>query len=168
MIVSNSSGLIHLTKLSKTSCLRDYAEEVTIPEAVHLEVVETGKQEGYAEASLIENFERDGWVRVQPLGPKWKRMAHDVANTLGLGEAQAIALAKQMRSPLLIDDSHGRRIAQYYRVDTLSTLGIMLEFLLAGKITREEYAANVRRFSSQAWIGADVVQEFLRRADTSE
>lgn len=168
MIVSNSSGLIQLTRLSKASCLRDYAEEVAIPEAVHLEVVETGKREGYAEASLIETFEKDGWVRVKPLGPTWSRMALAVAKTLGLGEAQAIALAKQMRSPLLIDDDHGKRIARYYKVDTLSTLGIMLEFLRAGKISGEEYATNVRRFSSQAWIGADVVEEFLKRANMIE
>jgi len=33
---------------------------------------------------------------------------------------------------------------------------------------REEYATNVQRFSSQAWMGADVVEEFLRRANMIE
>lgn len=165
MIVSNSSGLIHLTRLSKASFLRDYAERVLIPETVHLEVVDRGKQEGYPEASLIERFERDGWIRIQPLRPRSRRMARDLAATLGLGEAEAIALARETRSPLLIDDDHGRRVARYYKVDTLSTLGILLEFLLAARITKQDYVGNVRRFSSQAWIGPDVVEEFLRRAE---
>jgi len=53
-------------------------------------------------------------------------------------------------------------------VNTLSTLGMLLEFLLSGKIRKQEYANNVRRFSSQAWIGSDVVEEFLRKADESD
>jgi predicted nucleic acid-binding protein len=76
----------------------------------------------------------------------------------------AIALAIQAKAPLLIDDDQARRIARYYRVHTFTTMGIILEFLLADKITRQEYAGNVRRFASQAWISPDVVEEFLRRA----
>ncbi len=165
MIVSNSSGLIHLTKLSKSSYLRDYADQVAIPEAVHAEVVTRGKQEGYPEASLIEKFEMEGWIKVQALGARARNFARDLATTLGPGEAQAISLAKQTGSSLLIDDDHGRRVAEYYRINTLSTLGILLEFLLVEKITKQEYTSNVRRFSSHAWIAPDVVHEFLRRAD---
>ncbi|HMK82869.1 MAG TPA: hypothetical protein VK503_04065, partial [Candidatus Bathyarchaeia archaeon] len=80
------------------------------------------------------------------------------------GEAEAIALAKQARSRLLIDDDQARRIAAYYDVDTLTTLGVVLEIYLADRITKQEYLSNVRRFSSQAWIGQDVVEEFVRRA----
>lgn len=165
MLVTNSSVLIHLTRLSKARFLRDYAERVLIPEAVHIEVVERGRVEGYSEAGSIEGFEKDGWIAIEPLKPRYKRLAQELAATLGDGEAQAIALASQKMSRLLIDDDHGRRIAAYYKVDTLSTLGILLEFLLAGRITKQEYAANLRRFSSQAWIAPDVVNEFLRRAD---
>jgi len=168
MIVSNSSGLIHVTKLSKALFLREYAERVLIPEAVHTEVVERGKKEGYLEADSIESFEREGWITVEPLKPKYRRLAVELGGTLGRGEAEAIALASQNASLLLIDDDHGRRAARYYKVNTLSTLGMLLEFLLSGKIRKQEYANNVRRFSSQAWIGSDVVEEFLRKADESD
>lgn len=136
-----------------------------VPQAVHSEVVEVGKREGYPEATVIEGFERDGWITIRPLRAKSKRMALFLAETLGIGEAESIALANDLEVPLLIDDDQGRRLAKYYRVDTVSTLGIMLEFLLSSKISKEEYVANVRRYSSQAWIGADVVQEFLRRGE---
>lgn len=138
-----------------------------IPEAVHAEVVERGKQEGYLEAVSIEGYEREGWIAVEPLKPRYGRLAQELVETLGMGEAQAIALASQSASPLLIDDDHGRRIARYYGVNTLSTLGMLLEFLLSAKVTKQEYTTNVRRFSSQAWIASDVVEEFLRRADAA-
>jgi len=46
---------------------------------------------------------------------------------------------------LLIDDDHGRRIARYYNVSTLSTLCMLLEFLLSDKISKEEYASLRKR-----------------------
>jgi predicted nucleic acid-binding protein len=113
---------------------------------------------------MIEGFEKDGWITIEPLRLRYARLAHELGKTIGDGEAQAIALAFQDRLRLLIDDDHGRRVAGYYKVDTLSTLGILLEFLITGKITKQEYAANVRRFSSQAWIASDIVNEFLEKA----
>jgi len=165
MLVINSSPLIHLARLSKARFLRDYAKRVLVPEAVHREVVTTGLIEGYSEASTIEGFEKDGWLAVEPLKPKFKNMARALGDTLGEGEAQAIALASQSMLRLLIDDDHGRRVAGYYNVDTVSTLGILLEFLRADTLTKQEYTANVKHFASQAWIASSVVDEFLRRAD---
>jgi len=165
MFVTNSSVLIHLTKLSKIRFLREHAGNVLMPEAVHAEVVESGIAQGYGDAGAIQNFEREGWMSVKPLRSKYKRLAQLLTSSLGEGEAEAIALAKQARSRLLIDDDHARRIAGYYHVDTLTTLGVVLEIYLADRITKQEYLSNVRRFSSQAWIGQDVVEEFVRRAD---
>lgn len=66
---------------------------------------------------------------------------------------------------MLMDDDHGRRVARYHGIETVSTLGILLEFLLSSRLTREDYVGNVKRFSSQAWVGPEVTEEFLRRAD---
>jgi predicted nucleic acid-binding protein len=165
MLVTNSSVLIHLTRLSKIRFLREHAGNVLMPEAVHAEVVQGGIAQGYGDAGAIENFEREGWIGVKPLRSRYRRFAKLLTSSLGEGEAQAIALAKQTQARLLIDDDHGRRIASYYDVDTLTTLGVILEIYLAHRITKQEYLSNVRRFSSQAWIGNDVIEEFVRRAD---
>jgi len=54
MIVSNSGPLIHLAKIDRLNLLKELFGEVTIPLEVKLEVVDRGKDEGMADAFLIE------------------------------------------------------------------------------------------------------------------
>lgn len=46
--------------------------------------------------------------------------------SLGIGESEAIILAKELNLPLIIDDKAGRRTAKALDVDVTGTIGILL------------------------------------------
>lgn len=55
MIISNSGPLIHVARIYKLKLLKELFGEIVIPYAVKKEVVDRGKEEGMADAFLIEN-----------------------------------------------------------------------------------------------------------------
>ncbi len=84
---------------------------------------------------------------------------------VGRGEAEAIALTIIKSLPLVTDDDHARRIANYHNVETYTTLGVILSLLLARKINKEDYIFNLRRHLTKGWVTADVVERFLREVE---
>ncbi|MHA1386570.1 MAG: DUF3368 domain-containing protein, partial [Candidatus Helarchaeota archaeon] len=56
MVISNSSPLIHLTRLGKIQYLFKLVKNITIPKAVFDEVVVKGKSKHFSEAFTIENY----------------------------------------------------------------------------------------------------------------
>ena len=59
MVISNSSPLIHLTRLGKISYLFKLVKHINIPKAVFDEVVVKGKLKNYSEAFTIERFVKE-------------------------------------------------------------------------------------------------------------
>jgi len=74
-------------------------------------------------------------------------------------------LALEKKERLLMDDQKGRQVADLYGIETTTTLGIMFELLMDGVLTKEDYRRNVKNYSSQGWITAEIVQEFLEQGE---
>jgi uncharacterized protein len=164
--VSNSSPLIHLTRLGKLGYMKKAFPFLMIPESVRVETIDDGKANGYANALIIENLEREGWLRTVRLAePSSMKITRYLGGAIGKGEAEAIALALERNERLLIDDEKGRRAAELYGVETTSTLGIIFELLIEEILPREDYERNVKNYASQGWITSDVIQEFLDRGN---
>lgn len=169
MTVSNSSPLIHLVRLGKMGYLMRALPSLTIPDAVRSETIEKGKSEGYDDALTLERLESDGWLKTVALTNLQSiRTVRELASEVGKGEAEAIVLALERKERLLMDDQKGRRVADLYGVETTTTLGVMFELLLDGLLTKEDYRKNVKNYSSQGWITAEIVQEFLERGERTE
>lgn len=166
--VFNASPLIHLMRLTKMKDVSEFHAQLRVPKSVYREVVEMGKKEGYADAFLIEKMQTDGALLVERLNTEAEKIADELEKVVGEGEGEAIALARQLRLPLVMDDEHGRRIARYYDVETTTTLGVILQLALAKRIKAEEYSANVTRYGSMGWITSDVLERFLGEARNLE
>ena len=90
-------------------------------------------------------------------------MAAELSGAIGIGEAEAIALALERRERLFMDDLSGRRIAELYQVETTTTLSLLLELLAARALTLPDYLKNVKNYGSQGWISGDIIQTFIER-----
>jgi predicted nucleic acid-binding protein len=165
MAVSNSSPLIHLTRLGKMGYARQLFESIMIPPAVKSEAIERGKSEGYAESIVLEKFEKDGWLRTMKLSSKSAHLAEQLYELVGKGEAEAIALALEMKDRLLMDDLKGRRTAELHKIETTTTLGVIFEMLVSGVLTKADYLRNVKNYGSQGWISGEILQEFIQRGE---
>ena len=97
IVISDTSPLTALLTVGQVDLLVRLFGEVVIPEAVRSEL-------------LKSHTALPAWLRVQPV---LNRTQADLyAQSVDLGEAEAIALAQELRADhLLIDERKGRRLA---------------------------------------------------------
>ena len=165
MPISNSSPLIHLSRLGKLGYAKVVFPSISIPPAVRSETIERGLNEGFSDAIALEQLEIEGWLKTVKLSKKSEKLANDLSDAVGIGEAEAIALAIEKNERLFIDDLKGRRTAALYRIMTTTTLGIIFELLAAGALTKIDYKKNLKNYGSQGWISGEIIQEFIQRGE---
>ena len=103
-VVSNSTPLIHLAKIDRLDLLKEFFGEIFIPEAVYRECVLEGK--GSEDSELIEKAD---WIKVVRI--KDETLKKSLMLELDKGESEAIVLALEMNSELLlIDDYEGKKL----------------------------------------------------------
>jgi uncharacterized protein len=163
MPVSNSSPLIHLSRLGELGYVRSTFSSLMIPPAVRKETIEAGRSEGYSDALNLERLEKDGWLKTIQLSNSSDNLAEELSQAVGRGEAEAIALAAEKKERLFMDDLKGRRTAELYKVETTTTLGIMFELLVSKALPKNDYTRNVKEYGSQGWISGEILYEFLER-----
>ncbi len=117
MIISDTGPLIVLFKSDLLFILKELHQEVLVPEAVKLELIR--KPEG------ICLFNDNPWISVV------KATDRGAVRILNLmvdeGEAEAIALALELYSMVLIDDRKGRNCARNLNLKVRGTLGLLIE-----------------------------------------
>ena len=126
--VFNTSPLIILTKLGYLSQAIGLFEGVIIPKAVWEEI--SAKEDGVSAA--IKELTSKGVVCVMGT-QNIKNLAY---SGLHRGEIEAIALAKETSSIVVLDDSKARKAARLEGLRVIGTLGI-LKILMESKIIYE-------------------------------
>lgn len=118
-VVSNSTPLIALAKIQKLDLLKHFFGTVSIPQEVYDEVVTRG-----GPLYGADEVSRASWIRVVSVE---NRTAVDALSlTLDRGEAEAIALAREIDALLIIDDRDGRDAAKSLGIPITGTIGILL------------------------------------------
>ena len=117
--VSNSTPLIALSRLQKLDLLEHFFGTVSIPVEVHNEVVTRGGTlYGAREVAHAP------WIQVVAVE---NRTAVDaLCLNLDRGEAEAIILALERNTLLVIDDKDGRNAALSLGIPVTGTIGILL------------------------------------------
>jgi len=112
IVVSDTSPVTALLTVGRVDLLLRLFSEVVIPEAVQSELLKS-------HATLPE------WLRVQRL--RNREQAELYARSVDLGEAEAIALATELKADhLLIDERKGRRLAAQLGLSVVGLLGVVL------------------------------------------
>ncbi len=161
MIISDTSPLILLARISRLKLLEELYRKVHIPYEVYNEAVVNGKREYYGDAALIENGINE-FIFVQTLNSQYKQEANRLKRVIGSGESEAIAMCLQEKAKmLLIDDLEPKKLAQSKNINCRTTPGILLEGLKGGILTFHEYESSIMELSRYAWLSGDVVAYFL-------
>ncbi len=157
MTVSNSGPLIHLAKIDRLKLLKELFGEVIIPEEVKLEVVDRGKDEGIADAFLIEGEIENGWILIDRSNDdKSKKIAESAG--IEIGEASAIMLAKKRNCAVLIDDLAARRFATGLGLEVVGSIGVLVRSAKMGKISKRDALESLNKLSKVMWLGVDVYE----------
>ena len=115
MIVSDASPLIVLLKTNKLSILQKLFKKIIIPQAVYREI--TAKEQ----EKLI--FDKAGWIEIRDI--KNTEVNTLLEKLVDKGEAEAIVLAKELKTSLLVDDAKARKYAILLNLEVIGTLGLL-------------------------------------------
>jgi len=120
IVVSNTSPIINLAAVGQLELLQRLYGTITIPQAVYYEIAVRGSgQAGAIEIQTYPWFERHS---VQDVA-----LLKHLEQKLDAGEAEAIALAINMRANLLLlDERRGRMIARQHSLTVIGLLGVLL------------------------------------------
>ena len=120
ILVLDASALITLARIGRLNLLRDLAENIYIPEAVYDEVVRSGR--GRAGSSEVAHAQ---WISYHQV--RDRDAVAGLRAQVGQGEAEAIALARELRADaVVLDDATARQLAETAGQKVLGLLGLLL------------------------------------------
>jgi len=155
-VVSNAGPLIHLAKANALHLLKLLYQTIIIPQEVKVEAVDRGKEGGAADALKIEEAVKDGWIRVKDISLNGEFLKAAKIAGLQIAEAAVIQYAYQNQAVALLDDEPARAFAKTLGIPIRGTLGILLEAVEAGQISRGEALEALDRLSEIMYLSAEL------------
>jgi len=115
VIVSDASPLIVFLKIDKLSVLKSLFQTVSVPKAVYEEI--TAKEQEKA------IFDKAEWIKTTIV--ENTDLINLLEKLIDKGEAEAIILAKELKTTLIVDDAKARKYAKLLNVEIIGTLGVL-------------------------------------------
>ena len=161
-IVSNTSPLIFLTKISRLDFLEGY--NLIIPEQVFEEISEWEKIDSEGHLKL------KGWISKKKIAAKKVEVLNNFSQGLGKGEKATISLAvKEGVKVILIDEKKARITAKSLGLIPIGTIAVIQQQMLDKKITRKECKNLVLELIKKGYrIKEELIAEFLQNAEKNE
>lgn len=162
IVVSNTSPITNLHAIGELRLLKQLYGQIYIPPAVQSEL-----QIGVLRGDHPDLEAEWDWIVVQ--SATQGALLETLLTQLHSGEAEAIALARELSADLLlIDERVGRRIAVQYGLRVAGVLGVLLDAKAVGYIAA--VSPYLERLKSQAgfWVSASLYEETLRLAGEAE
>lgn len=152
-VVSNTTPIISLLKLSQLNILKELYSEVLLPYAVFQEI-EAGKNKMYyQDLSIID------WIKIVEIQD---RNALKYFLDLDTGEAEAIVLATEIRADLIIiDEKLGRFHAKHADLKVTGTIGILVKAKKQG-IVKDLKPLLYELTEKDVWISEKLIEEILQ------
>jgi len=156
-LVSNTGPIIALSAIDHLEVLRKIFEEVILPESVHNEIMDGGK-----DFTGLGAYRKATWIRVlSPEAP----VEPLLGTILDKGEASVIQLAREIGADfVLIDERKARKIArEIYGLRVVGSARILVEAKHLSLISNVRAALEGMR-SAGYWIHDDIVKRALEQA----
>lgn len=148
--VVDASPLIALARIERLELLRELFGEIVVPSAVWSEVVLSGLGKAGAREVVAS-----GWIRRQNVVDQ--SAVSDLRRDLGAGEAEAIVLARELPSDLLVmDEELGRRAARALGVRVVGLVGVLVEARKRGLLPEAAGIAEALHRKAGFWLSADL------------
>ncbi len=125
--------------------------------------MDRGKERGFADALLVEEAIRNGWVSVVDV-----KMTDDFLELCRIagvdrGEAAVLKYAREKGGFALLDDEAPRDLARSLRIPIRGTLGIIIDAVRKGLLERKEALSRLDEVSEMMYVS----NEIYRRARTA-
>lgn len=158
--VSNTSPISNLAAIGYLELLRSQFPALWVPEAV---AAELSAHPDPAALNAIQRALRQGWMKTAI--PQDSPLLRLLRLQLHRGEAQAIALATEIKADIvLIDEQEGRTFAVSAGLAVTGVLGILLRAKRKGEIEAIRPALELLRTKAHFFIGSSLEAEIVAAA----
>lgn len=156
IVVSDTSAINNLAAIECLYLLQQLYKTVIIPDAVYREL--TAPDFPVAGAMEVQTLD---WIQTRSVSDR--TIIEALSNELDLGEAEAIALALELKaSQVLIDERQGRLVAARLNLGYTGILGILVEAKSQGLIPAVKPLLNALRDRAGFWIAAPLYNSVLQ------
>jgi len=158
IVVSNASPVLNLAVVGHLGLLRQLYGRIIVPRAVYCEVVVAGMgQPGAAEVKAAD------WVESRQVANE--TVVASLRLEVDQGEAEAIALAIELRADLLLlDERRGRAIASRLGMRFVGLLGILVEAKRRGLVATVRPVLDNLIAKAGFWITPELYNRVLQAA----
>lgn len=158
IVVSNTSPITNLAAISQLALLQQLYGTIVIPQAVYDEMAGVGR----VVASSVE-VQTKLWIQAQQVANKV--LVISLQLELDGGEAEAIALAIELKADLLLlDERRGRTVASRFGLKFTGILGVLIEAKHKGEISAVKPVLDSLILTAGFWITEPLYQRVLQTA----
>ncbi len=128
-MIVDSSSLVIFGKLNKVNLLLKLFDKIQVAEEVYKEAILDGLEKKFEDSLILKNYFDKGEIKIIRLNDKYLKLAYEIKNlnNIGLGEAQTIALARQIKhKELIIDETLARKVAKAFGLNPIGSLRVLL------------------------------------------
>jgi predicted nucleic acid-binding protein len=153
-IVSDTGPILSFARAGRLDILRQVFGEISIPEAVFIEIAIGGKGKPGA-----DEVESGVWIKREAV--KDRAVLNRLHRGLNLGEMEALAFAAETGAALLIDEYEGRKEAADMGIEHFGSLRVLKEAKDRGIISEIRPLLD-ELIASGTYISESLYEEFLR------
>ena len=159
IVLSDTSPISALTRIGHLHLLEQLFQEVIIPQKVFDELMELSKF--HVDTSPIVNA---SWLKI--IAPTQSPFLLHLLTILDEGEANAIALAIELKSELLIiDEYEGRKIATQLKLQITGVGGILVRAKLRNFVPEVKPLLDKILSDANFYLSKKVYNEILKQAN---
>ncbi|MEH2022960.1 DUF3368 domain-containing protein [Nostoc sp.] len=159
IIVSDTSSINNLAAINHLHLLQQLYGTVLIPEAVYRELTDPN----FPVAGAIE-VQTSIWIQTRPVQDR--TLVEALSNELDIGEAEAIALALEMKADqVLIDERRGRMVAARVNLSYIGILGILVEAKSQRLISAVKPLLDALINQAGFWVAEPLYKRVLQLVD---
>lgn len=157
-VISDTTPIISLIKINRLDLLEKLFGEVLIPEAVYRELTTNALFEN--EAIIVK---ASAFLKTSAVQNRKSLQLLQAASGLDDGESEAIILADELKSDVLImDERKGRKVAQKLGIKITGTVGVLLQAYSETMISSDEIKAYLDRLkNSNIRLSESLIQKAL-------
>ncbi len=156
VVVSDTSPIANLIVINRLDLLHTLFEEIIVPAAVDKEIRQL-QQSG----KNIQAYEEATWFKI--LEAKETEKVNKLKADLDAGEAEAIAIALELKCDLLLmDERLGTNIAEKEGLFTIGLLGLLIKAKQKGIINEIKPLMMDLKEKAGFWIGTKLFEQILR------
>lgn len=169
MWVFDATPLIYLAKVEQLRLVSALDGHCYIPQQIHSEVVSRGLAEGYPDARRVEQCIDAGYFDVisTPESSLVTRLQQHPQ--LSDADIAVLACADAHDSVAVMDETHGRTVAEVEGIDTRGTAYIVLLCAKMGELTVSDARDTIDSLVAEGWYcSPDLYTKIVRKLESFE